>query len=99
MRYALAAVILATATVAHAASDPRALVKAYNEADGNCRAARLDETVVEMECERRASVSGRLAELGWCRGRKGEAQYQMRWQPCDRNSIQPPNDLSVSRKP
>lgn len=99
MRYALAAVILSAATAGHAASDPRALVRAYESADGNCRSEQLGEYVTTMECYRRSSVSGRLAELGWCRGHRGEAQYQMRWHPCDRNSVLPPNDLVVSPAP
>ena len=99
MRYALAAVILATATAAHAASDPHALVRAYESADENCRSEKMGEYVTTMECYRRASVSGRLAELGWCRGHKGEAQYQMRWHSCGANSVRPPNDLEVTRQP
>lgn len=99
MRYALAAIAIAIPALAYASSNPQALVQAYYEADGNCRSEKLGEYVTTMECYRRASVSGRLAELGWCRGHKGEAQYQMRWHPCDRDSIRPPNDLVVNRMP
>ncbi|KZB99326.1 hypothetical protein AU375_04402 [Methylobacterium radiotolerans] len=101
MRYALAAVIIATSFSAQAAEQPTVaeLMKAENVADANCRgSADPEATVTRMECDRRSRIYGRLSQLGYCYGHRGQVGGDYRWHRCDPRS-NTVDDLAVSREP
>jgi hypothetical protein len=101
MRHALAAAIIATSVTAQAGEQPTAaeLMKAENVADANCRgSADPESTVTRMECDRRSRIYGRLSQLGYCYGHKGQVGADYRWHRCDPKS-NTVDDLAVSREP
>lgn len=99
MRYALAAtIVLATNAAGHTAPDAQRLIKAWREANGHCRSGPSDQPSVDAECERRSRLDGRLSQIGWCYGMKGQAGADYEWHRCGPRSLQT-DDLSQERLP
>ena len=91
MRYALAAAILATATVANAAGSPStpALQRSWGDANGACQGSSDPEGFeTKVACQKRDFLGGRLAERGFCYGLKNQSTSQYRWHKCTPASMQ-----------
>lgn len=99
MRVAIAATVVLTATVSlQAAPDARRLIAAWHEANGHCRSGPPDQPSIDAECERRGRLDGRLSQIGWCYGLKGQAGADYKWHRCGPQSLQS-DDLSQERLP
>lgn len=91
MRTMLTAVFvscLMSAPVA-AAPDVKQIVGAWSVANGNCRGGEPNSLKTQAECERRASLGGRLDQVGWCYGHKGEVGADYKWHRCSPTSNRP----------
>ncbi|GJE57387.1 hypothetical protein [Methylobacterium thuringiense] len=87
-----AAIIVSTAAGAQAPS-AKQLIAAWRTANGECRGSTDPESLkTKSECDRRERLGGRLDQIGWCYGKKGEAGYQNAWHRCEPNSERQ-NDL------
>jgi hypothetical protein len=87
--------MLAASAVAQPA--PQQAMKAWDEASFNCSGNTDNEQWRSDECARANALRAHLNDAGWCRGRRGQAQYEKRWHQCDATSLKP-NDLIVSPK-
>lgn len=46
-----------------------------------------DPAIVSEQCRLRDRISGRLAQAGWCWGRKGQTDVRKEWHACQTDSI------------
>lgn len=90
MRTALAALSLVVAAVGAQAQQKlptvSELLKAEVKAAEACEGGG-DPAVVSEQCRLRDRISGRLAQAGWCRGRKGQTDEKKEWHVCQPDSI------------
>lgn len=63
------------------------LVALSNDANERCRGGSGDNPETHIACAERTEIGERLAVIGWCYGRQGQAGYQMNWHQCGRDSI------------
>ena len=62
------------------------LVAAESRATQGCEGAG-DPAVIKEQCTLRDRLSGRLAQAGYCWGRKGQTDARKAWHPCGPDSI------------
>lgn len=95
----LVAVSAFAAKIAAAAPSADQLIQAFRIADSDCRGSSDPGSVeTRMECDRRSRISGRLAQLGWCYGMKGQVGGDFKWHRCSPRSITT-DDLQASGQP
>ncbi|WP_144768405.1 hypothetical protein [Methylobacterium dankookense] len=96
MRLALAASFILFAAPAFSSPEPRQLIAAWQVANSICRGSGDPQSLkTQAECERRASLGGRLDQIGWCYGKEGQIGADYRWHRCAPGSVRP-NDLVES---
>jgi len=90
MRTALAALALVVAIGGAQAQQKlptvSELLKAEAKATEACEAGG-DAAIVSEQCRLRDRISGRLAQAGWCWGRKGQTDVKKEWHACQPDSI------------
>ncbi|TXN40666.1 hypothetical protein FV232_27055 [Methylobacterium sp. WL30] len=93
MRAALVAFALVGSVTVARATEPtvKQLLAAEAQATRTCQGS-ADPSRAAEECSRRDRLFGRLSQLGWCFGMKGQTQGQKEWHPCGPNSVRS-NDL------
>jgi hypothetical protein len=100
MRYALAVLMLiVTASGAYAQQQlPTVLelLKAEAKAAEACEGPG-DSAIVAEQCRLRDRLSGRLAQAGWCWGRKGQTDEKKEWHACQPDSIYEDDVAAVRR--
>lgn len=100
MRKALAALLLAATTAGAAAQQQPPtileLLKAEAKATEACEGAG-DSAIVAEQCRLRDRISGRLAQAGWCWGRKGQTDEKKEWHACQPDSIYEDDVEAVQR--
>jgi hypothetical protein len=62
------------------------LLKAEDKAAEACEGSG-DSAIVAEQCRLRDRLSGRLAQAGWCLGRKGQSDEKKEWHACQPDSI------------
>lgn len=67
--------------------DASALVTLWHDRNSRCRGGSGDNPQTHIACAERTELDERLAQVGQCYGRNGEAGYQMRWHRCGPNSV------------
>jgi hypothetical protein len=100
MRYALAALALVVAAGGASAQQqlptvPELLtaeVKAAQACEGSG-----DPAIVREQCRLHDRLSGRLAQAGYCWGRKGQTDEKKEWHACQPDSIYEDDIEAVSR--
>ncbi len=93
----VAVAIVSAATSAFARPDAAALLQAEAKADATCRGNVDRESGETLEaCSRRDRLVGRLYQIGYCYGKKGQFGYQMKWHRCGPNSVML-DDLSATQ--
>lgn len=86
------AVTLAVLTFSGAASAQQELptvqelLAAEAKATQGCEGAG-DTAIIKEQCTLRDRLSGRLAQAGYCWGRKGQVDAKKEWHPCGPDSI------------
>lgn len=76
--------------IERAAASPAAdqLVKAWDEANENCRGSTDPESFeMKLECERRERLTGRLSQIDYCNGKKSQGAPEYRWHKCGPGSL------------
>ncbi|MCJ2085805.1 hypothetical protein MKK88_07330 [Methylobacterium sp. E-005] len=56
-----------------------------------------DPAIIHEQCRLRDRVSGRLAQAGYCYGRKGQSQEKKEWHACQPDSIYEDDIEAVQR--
>jgi hypothetical protein len=56
-----------------------------------------DPAVIKEQCRLRDRLSGRLAQAGYCYGRKGQTEEKMEWHACQPDSIYEDDIEAVQR--
>lgn len=70
------------------------LIDLYTQSDSGCRLVRSKDVKVVVKCLARFVYGAALNERGWCIGKKGQANAQMKWHECQSDSMRfPPLDL------
>lgn len=90
MHYALATIVMLVLMGDASAQQPLPTVPELLAAEA--KAARAcegagDPAVARGQCTLRDRLSGRLAQAGYCWGRKGQADEKKEWHPCGPDSI------------
>jgi hypothetical protein len=89
MRFPLAAfALILVAGGAHGQQLPTVsqLLAAESEATQGCEGTG-DPAAIRDHCVRRDRLSGRLAQAGYCWGRKGQTDAKRAWHPCGPDSL------------
>lgn len=89
MRTALAILALFVAASGATAQQPPTvleLLKAEGKAAEACEGSG-DSSIVAEQCRLRDRLSGRLAQAGWCWGRKGQSDEKKEWHACQPDLI------------
>lgn len=100
MRNALAALVLAATNIGAAAQQPPPTVLELLKAEGKAAEAcegSGDSGIVAEQCRLRDRLSGRLAQAGWCWGRKGQTDEKKEWHACQPDSIYEDDIEAVGR--
>lgn len=74
---------------AHAATIAQDIADA-EKLNGLCRGSSSDLVSTDMHCKKRDAAYAALEKRGWCWGREGQAGYEMKWEPCIKNSASEP---------
>jgi Ni/Co efflux regulator RcnB len=64
----------------------RELIRLWHQENSTCRGS-SDPVRTEPACRKRADLSSRLDERGWCYGKEGEIGADHRWHRCARGSV------------
>lgn len=75
--------------LAQSKDDPKTMISLWGQANGQCRGGSGHDPKTFAACDERDAYGKRLAQLGWCYGRKGELGYQMSWHRCTPSSLRP----------
>ena len=59
----------------------------YTDLDLLCRGEPGDNPLHYKICATRAKVGRLLDRMGWCYGKREQISAEMRWHPCEKNSI------------
>jgi hypothetical protein len=87
------------AALAERAPTAAQLIQAEITASSHCQGSTDPTDVnVQMECDRRSRIVGRLSQLGWCYGKKGQVGGDYRWHQCATGS-NVINDLKEGPQP
>jgi hypothetical protein len=86
MHYALAALAFLMTPALAAEPTVKQLLAAEAQANSQCRDTYNEATTPEA-CSRRDRLVGRLSQVGWCYGKRGQIQADKEWHPCSANSI------------
>ena len=70
------------------AREPARLIDLARTADTACRSSQQDDVEVQVTCQLRDLVVAVIGMYGWCFGRRGQAQSDMRWHRCQDDSFQ-----------
>jgi hypothetical protein len=100
MRTALAALALVVATGGANAQQPPPTVLELLKAEGKAAEAcegSGDSAIVAQQCRLRDRLSGRLAQAGWCYGRKDQSDEKKEWHACQPDSIYEDDVEAVGR--
>lgn len=68
-------------------SEVSTLLAMWLDETGVCRDGVDGDPETEGACERREVIAGELKRLGWCYGRKAEADFAHEWHECEGDSI------------
>lgn len=100
MRYAYVALALialaGTAAAQQIAPSISELLAAEAKAHQACEGAG-DAAIVREQCRLRDRLSGRLAQAGYCWGRKGQTDGKKEWHACQPDSIYEDDVEAVKR--
>ena len=71
------------------------LLAAEDKLNDRCRDGSGDDPKTQEACDERGKYIQKLSSLGWCYGTADQAEYQKRWQKCEKtsaaSSVQPEN--------
>jgi hypothetical protein len=100
MRIALTALALVVAAGGAAAQQQLPTVLELLKAEGKAAEAcegSGDTAIVAEQCRLRERLRGRLAQAGWCLGRKGQSEEKKEWHACQPDSIYEDDIEAVGR--
>lgn len=63
------------------------MIAEYEKLNSDCRGGSGDDPATMEACEQRDAVGKKLDARGVCKGRQGEAGYEMTWHRCDGTSL------------
>ncbi|TCR70585.1 hypothetical protein [Bosea sp. BK604] len=84
-----ACVVSVQAPLAQSRDDPKMMISLWGQANGQCRGGSGNDPKTFAACDQRDAYGQRLAQLGWCYGKKGGLGYQMSWHRCTASSLRP----------
>ena len=68
-------------------SNVNILLELWRQKNDKCRRGEGDDIQTQIACDAREGYDKQLDALGWCYGKKGQADYQMEWHPCGPDSL------------
>jgi len=84
-----ACVVSVQAPLAQHRDDPKMMISLWGQAKRQCRGGSGNDPKTFAARDQRDAYGKRLAQLGWCYGKKGELGYQMSWNRCTASSLRP----------
>jgi hypothetical protein len=83
----LAPTLLVAGPACAQAARPEALIRAWQQANSDCRGYPGDDPRSVTGCAERSALGRRIDRAGWCYGQRGQRGFELQWHRCGPSSI------------